>query len=1551
MSIVNLLHANKYKIHADEVITNKVTTFSSSLDMDGKGITNMAQGTSDNDAVNMSQLNDAVDGVFRSGDTINITGITSDNNHVAMNSKELRDLAEPTQGGSAATKRYVDGLVQGLDVKDSVYVASDSDLAANASVASASYSSNQFSITLHTADTLTFDDYDVGPGHRVLLKDQSNAVQNGVYTVSTLSGTSAVLSRSSDFTSPNLTSGAFVFVEHGTKWDHSGFVLAEPNGNVNTGSDSIFFSRFSGTGNITAGNGLSKSHDTLYVNVKPDSGVVIDNDQLAVDLGHGLIQNRLPISKVQDGSVNSTEFNHLAGVTGNIQTQLDAKATTAALNGLDANLQSEVATLNAALDTKLTPDNTATLSNKTISDANNTLVVNNASIQSGVDAAKIGSGTVNNTEFGHLDGVTSSIQSQLDSKTTTSYVDSQIATCVNKANPEMTGGITIHSSIGDGHTRPALTDNSTIGDYEVVAHHGTTMTDGAFMRVRAGAGTNPNGASYIDLSAWNSNSDLDRNVVIGAGGAEKLRIGVSESSMSQPLNMGSSKITNLEAGTNAADAVNLSQLASKAEQSYVDAQVAPKADTSYVDAQVATKADTSYVDAQVATKADASYVDAQVAAVTHEADLTGGITVNGGLTNTSTRPATTDANTRHAHEIRGISSGGAGNDDGFLRLVAGGGTNTFSSAHIDLSGYSTVPDMDNNITFSVADSEKMRVDNTEIKVNEDLNMTTHKVKNVASGTDPSDAVNVAQLSTKLDAASSGDITIYRGGLEKLSVRQNDVFINNGHLQLNDAVVAGLRNPSQGDQAVSLQYMQTYLTNNLQGGNGITITDVDGIKTLSASTDVVTLSEPQTLQSKTLTSSAIDTDVNTVTNISNADIKPGAAIDASKIANGSVSNAKYQALGLLDLSKGDIQTQINNAVQYKTGSTDPTSTTDESEGYSNGDLYLNTTTSKLFYCRDQTENAAVWGVIDTDTDTTYSAGTGLSLSGTTFSIDSSVATLTGSQTLTNKTLSNPIISQITNGGTLTLPSGNKTVAATDDIPSAVSELTNDSGFITASSINILTNKTLTNPVIAQISNTGTLTLPTSTGTVALTSDIPSVLSSFTNDSGYITASSSNTLTNKTLTSPVIGQIINTGTLTLPTSTGTIALTSDVPSAVSELSNDSGYITASSSNTLTNKTLTNPVISQISNTGTLTLPTSTGTIALTSNIPSAVSALTNDSGYITGSSSSTLTNKTMGDQLDCNSNKIVNCADPTASQDVATKAYVDANAGGGDYVITQSNPGGVVTNMAIGASAGGNITSSDYDNIAFGYQAMENGGSFSNLGGRNMAIGSKAFQGFSDGYFSTAVGTEAAKTGNFTASVCIGFSAGGGSSNATTRDRNTCVGYGSGWNAPYNNITCIGAQSNVTGSNQVQLGNSDTTTYVYGTVQNRSDARDKADIRDCTHGLNFIKHIRPVEFKWDLRSDYDEQTYVGDHMQVTRRTKDGSKKRNRYHCGVIAQEVENYLQANGKDWGGLQHHSVNGGEDVYSIGYDEFIGPLIKAVQELSAKVEALEDQLSGNPNYM
>jgi hypothetical protein len=328
----------------------------------------------------------------------------------------------------------------------------------------------------------------------------------------------------------------------------------------------------------------------------------------------------------------------------------------------------------------------------------------------------------------------------------------------------------------------------------------------------------------------------------------------------------------------------------------------------------------------------------------------------------------------------------------------------------------------------------------------------------------------------------------------------------------------------------------------------------------------------------------------------------------------------------------------------------------------------------------------------------------------------------------------------------------------------------------------------------------------------------------------------------------------------------------------------------------------------------------------------------------------------------------------------------------------------TNVAIGRDAmqlnqtGGSNTAVGYaalrdgtapnSNVAIGFSALR-----TNNGAYNVAVGSSALILNTSGARNTALGYETLQTISFSTSsdnTAVGSSALGLSNaaqntavgsrsllNLTSSAAVTAVGYQalSALTSSTNNAAGFGANTAVTGANQVQLGDSATTTYVYGTVQNRSDARDKCDIRDTVLGLEFIKALRPVDYRWDMREYYREsfdtlpkppeapdsqadQSVVDGYQlkydefvkqkdawiarnKLANISSDGTKKRNRFHHGLVAQEVKQLIDSLDVDFGGYQDHKVAGGEDVLSIGYDELIAPLIKAVQQLNAKVEALE----------
>ncbi len=157
---------------------------------------------------------------------------------VSLNSQKITNLATPTADTDAATKAYVDASRSGLDVKASVRAATTAN------------------ITL--SGTQTIDGVAVIAGDRVLVKDQSTASVNGIYVVA-----ASTWSRSTDAdTDAEVTSGMFTFVEEGTVNADSGWVLSTNNPIV-VGSTSLTFAQFSGSGQITAGAGLTKTGNTI----------------------------------------------------------------------------------------------------------------------------------------------------------------------------------------------------------------------------------------------------------------------------------------------------------------------------------------------------------------------------------------------------------------------------------------------------------------------------------------------------------------------------------------------------------------------------------------------------------------------------------------------------------------------------------------------------------------------------------------------------------------------------------------------------------------------------------------------------------------------------------------------------------------------------------------------------------------------------------------------------------------------------------------------------------------------------------------------------------------------------------------------------------------------------------------------------------------------------------------------------------------------------------------------------------------------------------------
>tara|TARA_Y100001970_G_C14231945_1_gene859180 strand:+ start:421 stop:2829 length:2409 start_codon:yes stop_codon:yes gene_type:complete len=228
-----------------------------------------------------------------------LAGLTSAANKIPMfsgsESATLIDFKdENNMSSNSATavasqqsiKAYVDTVASGLDVKDSCKAATTG----NITIATA----------LNNGDTL--DGVTLENNDRVLVKDQSTASENGIYIVS------ASPARASDLAAGSDAAGTFTFVEQGTVNGDNGFVCTSNTGSAITGTNNLAYSQFSGAGQITAGDGLEKSGNTLSIDAKSNSGIVIDSTELSLNLGASSITGTLAVG---DGGTGATTLNDL----------------------------------------------------------------------------------------------------------------------------------------------------------------------------------------------------------------------------------------------------------------------------------------------------------------------------------------------------------------------------------------------------------------------------------------------------------------------------------------------------------------------------------------------------------------------------------------------------------------------------------------------------------------------------------------------------------------------------------------------------------------------------------------------------------------------------------------------------------------------------------------------------------------------------------------------------------------------------------------------------------------------------------------------------------------------------------------------------------------------------------------------------------------------------------------------------------------------------------------------------------------------------------------
>ena len=219
----------------------------------------------------------------------------------------------PTSDLHAATKQYVDGLAAGINFHQPVVAATSGNLAGTYN-----NGTNGVGATLTRASNGsigTIDGATVSVGNRILLRAQTDAKENGVYTVTAVGSVSApwVITRAADADnnpSGELATGDFVFVTSGSTNGSKGFIVST-TGTITIGTTEITYAQFNASEAVIAGAGITKTGETISI-------------------GTGAITSAMILDgTIVDGDISTSAAIAQSKISG-LSTSLDAKANVAA---------------------------------------------------------------------------------------------------------------------------------------------------------------------------------------------------------------------------------------------------------------------------------------------------------------------------------------------------------------------------------------------------------------------------------------------------------------------------------------------------------------------------------------------------------------------------------------------------------------------------------------------------------------------------------------------------------------------------------------------------------------------------------------------------------------------------------------------------------------------------------------------------------------------------------------------------------------------------------------------------------------------------------------------------------------------------------------------------------------------------------------------------------------------------------------------------------------------------------------------------------------------
>jgi hypothetical protein len=338
--------------------------------------------------------------------------------------------------------------------------------------------------------------------------------------------------------------------------------------------------------------------------------------------------------------------------------------------------------------------------------------------------------------------------------------------------------------------------------------------------------------------------------------------------------------------------------------------------------------------------------------------------------------------------------------------------------------------------------------------------------------------------------------------------------------------------------------------------------------------------------------------------------------------------------------------------------------------------------------------------------------------------------------------------------------------------------------------------------------------------------------------------------------------------------------------------------------------------------------------------------------------TTSNVTFG-RIFANSGVSTNSISPLATGDLIINSIpfgyrsgnISTNIGIGSNVLSANTTGYQLIGIGQGAL---NLNTASRGNVAIGVSTL----AATIDGNYNVAVGDNSLILNTYGYHNTAIGASSLSSLN------------GGSANGNSRRRNTAIGHLAGSNlvganaaGNYNLLLGYNSQTTSTTSNgegvvgdanliSFRPGAHNTTdlgaiiggvtyswknVYTQNAVTVTSDERTKTDIQPSSLGLNFINDLNPVSYKFKVGSNKVELDEDGNDKII-------QIPGERVHFGLIAQQVKTALPED-QDFGGWVLADKDDPDSSQFLRYEEFISPMIKAIQELAQEVNTLKNRIS------